>query len=61
MFDQAIFLDSNNYLAYINRAIVRLKLDDTEGAINDFTQALVINSNCEDIKQTLALLSQAQF
>jgi len=39
-FDYLIYLQSNNFLYYSNRAFARLQLNDVDGAVLDYKKAL---------------------
>jgi tetratricopeptide (TPR) repeat protein len=43
-----MLLKPNNAYAYYSRGIARSELGDTQGAIEDYTQAINIDSNCVD-------------
>ncbi|MBD2145831.1 tetratricopeptide repeat protein [Sphaerospermopsis sp. FACHB-1194] len=44
-YNQALQIQVNNELAYLNRGLARYELGDKQGAIDDFTQAINIDPN----------------
>lgn len=53
-FQKAIELDRNNYNAYVNRAILKLKLGDYQSAIEDCNSAMLIKKDYAKTYKTKA-------
>jgi tetratricopeptide (TPR) repeat protein len=55
-FDYLIFLQSNNYLYYANRAFARLQLNDVDGAVLDYQKALQLKPDDQLSRENLRKL-----
>jgi protein O-mannosyl-transferase len=55
-FDYLIFLKSNNFLYYSNRAFARMQTGDYQGAVSDYRKAITLNPEDNLSKQNLEKL-----
>jgi protein O-mannosyl-transferase len=58
--DYLISEDSNNFMYYYNRAFSKLRLNDINGAIDDYRTVLRLNPNDEQTRSQLQILIDSQ-